>query len=88
MSKEEIQALIDAKIAGQGNQIDSGGALAKILTEILALASSQTFPRVRIGNKVYTLDEIEVPEHGAEFFVPNASEASGVASLVGYEEKP
>lgn len=34
MNKEQIQALIDAKIAGQGNQVDIGGALAEILTEI------------------------------------------------------
>lgn len=37
MTKEEIQALISAKIAGQGNQVDSGGALATILAEILDL---------------------------------------------------
>ena len=36
MTKHDLQALIDAKIAGQGNQIDLGGALAPILTELLA----------------------------------------------------
>ena len=40
MNKEEIKALIAAKIAGQGNQVDAGGALAEILTE-LANASKQ-----------------------------------------------
>lgn len=34
MNKEQILALINAKIAGQGNQIDSGGALAEILAAI------------------------------------------------------
>ena len=34
MKKDELQALIDAKIAGQGNQVDIGGALAEILTEL------------------------------------------------------
>ena len=34
MTKQEIQALINAKIVGQGNQIDSGGALAEILAEL------------------------------------------------------
>ena len=31
MTKQELQALINAKIAGQGNQIDLGGALGEIL---------------------------------------------------------
>lgn len=35
MTKEEIQALISAKVAGQGNQVDSGGALATILDAIV-----------------------------------------------------
>ena len=34
MTKQEIVALIDAKIAGQGNQIDLGGALAEILLDL------------------------------------------------------
>ena len=35
MTKEEIKALIAEKIAGQGNQVDSGGALADILNGII-----------------------------------------------------
>lgn len=35
MTKEEIKALISAKIAGQGNQVDSGGALDEILNAIV-----------------------------------------------------
>lgn len=35
MKKEELSALIAEKIAGQGNQIDLGGALALILSELL-----------------------------------------------------
>lgn len=38
MTKEEIQALIDAKIAGQGTMVDVGGALPTILKEIVDLA--------------------------------------------------
>ena len=34
MSKEQLIALINAKIAGQGNQVDIGGVLADILLEI------------------------------------------------------
>lgn len=39
MTKEEIKNLIDLKIAGQGNQVDAGGALSAILAEILGLAA-------------------------------------------------
>lgn len=39
MTKEEIKALIDAKIAGQGSAVDAGGALPAILSEILNLAT-------------------------------------------------
>ena len=35
MTREELIALIDAKIAGQGNQIDVGGVLASILSEVV-----------------------------------------------------
>ena len=40
MSKQEIQALIMAQIAGQGNQVDLGGALANILLAILDFAGT------------------------------------------------
>lgn len=35
MTKQEIKDLITAKIAGQGNQVDSGGALDAILNAII-----------------------------------------------------
>lgn len=41
MTPQEIQALINAKIAGQGSAVDVGGALPVILSEILNLASAQ-----------------------------------------------
>ena len=37
MTKQEILALIDAKIAGQGTNIDAGSALPEILSGILGL---------------------------------------------------
>lgn len=37
MTKEEIQALIDAKIAGQGSAVDIGGALPAILSGLVEL---------------------------------------------------
>lgn len=35
MTKDEIKALISAKVAGQGDQVDAGGALAEILNGII-----------------------------------------------------
>lgn len=35
MTKDEIKTLIAEKISGQGNQVDIGGALAKILNELV-----------------------------------------------------
>lgn len=40
MTAQEIQALIDAKIAGQGSAVDVGGALPQILSGILEIAQS------------------------------------------------
>lgn len=38
MDKQQLIALINAKIAGQGNQIDLGGALAEILLDLASAA--------------------------------------------------
>ena len=57
MTKEEIQALIDAKIAGQGSAIDIGGALPAILGGILELATQSgpvTWEFDLIRNGAYT----------------------------------
>ena len=35
MTKEEIKTLINTKIAGQGTNVDGGGALATVLNEII-----------------------------------------------------
>lgn len=48
MTKEEIQALINAKIAGQGSAVDVGGALPAILSEILNIASSKKVDVIEI----------------------------------------
>lgn len=39
MTKEQIFALIDAKIAGQGTNVDAGGALVEILSAIAGAAA-------------------------------------------------
>lgn len=63
MNKEQLTAIINAKIAGQGNQIDLGGALAEILldlanaskpievTNIEALTAEQ-LDALNVGDKV------------------------------------
>lgn len=48
MSKQEIQELIMTQVAGQGNQVDIGGALANILLAILDFAG--TIPVTDITN--------------------------------------
>ena len=40
MTKDELVALINAKIAGQGNQVDIGGVLAEILTGLAGASAS------------------------------------------------
>lgn len=42
MTKNEIKALVAAKIAGQGTMVDAGGALPTILSEIIELIPSGT----------------------------------------------
>ena len=43
MTPQEIQALINAKIAGQGSAVDVGGALPQILSWILELAQPKIY---------------------------------------------
>ena len=39
MDKQTLQALINAKIAGQGTNVDAGGALAEILLDLAGAAA-------------------------------------------------
>lgn len=48
MTKQEIQDLINKKIAGQGSAVDVGGALPAILSEILELASADPQPQTHV----------------------------------------
>ena len=59
MTKEEIQALINAKIAGQGSAVDVGGALPAILSEILNLATVPAQPHVLRVLSISDADESE-----------------------------
>lgn len=45
MTKEEIKALVSAKIAGQGSMVDIGGALPEIINAIVdAIPEGVTSP--------------------------------------------
>ena len=63
MNKQELIALINAKIAGQGNQVDIGGALADILLDLAGSAKpvqvtdiqnipGETLDALSVGDKV------------------------------------
>lgn len=41
MTKQEIKELVSKKIAGQGSQVDIGGALAEILNGIIDIAGAK-----------------------------------------------
>lgn len=65
MTKEQIQALIDAKIAGQGSAVDAGGALPTILSEILALAESAK-DSARMAAKLFIFPKV-LPKETATY---------------------
>ena len=63
MKKEEILTLIETSIEGQGNQVDSGGALSKILKEVvngakpvevtnITAIEGSTLDSLNVGDKV------------------------------------
>jgi len=63
MNKEQIVSLINEKIAGQGNQVDAGGALAEILLELahaskaievsdITALTAQQLDALNVGDKV------------------------------------
>ena len=73
MSVSEIKDLIASKIAGQGNQVDSGGKLAEILNEIVDMASQ--------GESIYIscgYDEVEAE--------PTFDDAQKALLLQAYQE--
>ena len=68
MTKEEIKALIAAKIAGQGDQIDIAGALASILLELsrhsialevsdITKLTNEELDSLEVGDKVAKITE-------------------------------
>lgn len=66
MTKEEIKALVAAKIAGQGSAVDAGGALAPILNAIvdiipagyeLPIATDETLGGIKVGSNLSITEE-------------------------------
>lgn len=52
MTKEQIYELIDKRIAGQGNQLDTGGVVASVLRGIVELITS-------VDGKIGDLSELD-----------------------------
>lgn len=84
MTKEEIKALVAAKIAGQGTAVDAGGALAPILNAIvdllaeLPIASAETLGGIKVGAN------LSINEEG----VLSAPSPSGVTYIGSLDADP
>lgn len=79
MTKEELKALIDAKIAGQGSAVDTGGALPAILSGILDLipgayslpiASDSVLGGIKVGENLSITEEGVLSASGGGAEIP------------------
>ena len=82
MTKEEIKALVAAKIAGQGSAVDAGGALAPILNAIvdiipagyeLPIATDETLGGVKVGDRLSITPEGVLSATDQSYSLPAAS---------------
>lgn len=82
MSKEEIKALVAAKIAGQGSAVDAGGALAPIFNAIIDLipegytlpaATAETLGGVKVGSRLSITEEGVLSAEDQSYSLPAAS---------------
>ena len=85
MTKEQIQALIDSAISGQGNQVDIGGVLPNIFSGIMELADEKfSILQTELGinldpnldEKYYEYFTIEAKEDGTTVYFRQSSYAS------------
>lgn len=83
MTKEEIKALIDAKIAGQGSAVDTGSALPAILNGILELAA--TPPAKKIIHIIETFEDASFEEALTKIEI-NGEQVSSFSELEPYLE--
>lgn len=58
MTKDEIKALISAKVAGQGDQVDAGGALSEILNALCDAVDSA--PKAVVVKETLSSTPIEI----------------------------
>lgn len=75
MTKEEIKALINAKIKGQGSQVDLGGALPTIIEEVL-----DSIPDIPASASVFQL--LGYPSTGDEIPYSQVAAESGITKQV------
>lgn len=83
MTKEEIKALIDAKIAGQGSAVDVGSALPAILNGILELAA--TPPAKKVIEIEDTFENVSIEEALTNIKI-NGVQVSSFSELEPYLE--
>lgn len=85
MTKEQIQALIDSAISGQGNQVDIGGVLPNILSGIMEAADEKfSILESELGinldpdldKKYYEYFTLEAKEDGTTVYFRQSSFAS------------
>lgn len=83
MTKEEIKALIDAKIAGQGSAVDAGSALPAILDGILELAT--TPPAKKVIEITEEFQDLSIEEALTKIKI-NGAQVSSFSELEPYLE--
>ena len=83
MTKEEIKALIDTKIAGQGSAVDAGSALPAILNGILELAA--TPPARKVIEITKTFQDVSI-ENALTKIKINGAQVSSFSELEPYLE--
>lgn len=83
MTKEEIKALIDAKIAGQGSAVDTGSALPAILNGILELAA--TPPARKVIEITEDFQDLSIEEALTKIKI-NGAQVSSFSELEPYLE--
>lgn len=88
MNKQEIKDLVAAKIAGQGNQVDLGSALPKIIDEVVDLIPEggggpvivevqHIFPELTEEERNQILDAVKDNPGGITVKMPNAAAPGG-----------
>lgn len=102
MTKDEIKALVAAKIAGQGSMVDVGGGLPTILNEIIDLIPEGGGGGIEpyiLKNQVFDSEEgvlliapedfaaiVERLEQGLPCFIQYTGEMDGTEEIISLSE--